>query len=62
VQSLELDDTGDRVASMIKAVDLNADGTIDFDEFIELMTRSVVGGGDEMMHAFKEFDKNGDGS
>lgn len=43
---------------------MNGDGTIDFDEFIEMMTRhtqETVDQTAEMKEAFKIFDRDGDG-
>jgi len=52
-----------QLQQMIKQVDRNGDGQIDFDEFVLMMdSRPNVGGDlDELQEAFKIFDKNGDG-
>lgn len=44
--------------------DVNGDGTIDFDEFIEMMskhTAETVDQTEEMREAFKIFDRDGNG-
>ena len=44
--------------------DVNGDGTIDFDEFLEMMSkhaRETVDQSAEMREAFKIFDRDGDG-
>jgi len=53
-----------QLQAMIRKVDVNGDGEIDFDEFVLMMdsrsnTANVVV--DELEEAFKVFDKNGDG-
>jgi calmodulin len=48
---------------MIKEVDLNGDGTIDFKEFLGLMVRKMkdTDTEEELLEAFKVFDKDGNG-
>lgn len=47
---------------MVKAVDIDGNGTIDFIEFLSMMsTIGSVESGQELVEEFKEFDKNGDG-
>jgi len=55
--------TDKEVADMIKSVDQDHNGTIEFDEFVQLMADKLSGTIDdaEMLAAFKQFDKNGDG-
>jgi len=57
------DPTEEDLRDMIRNVDLNANGAIDFTEFIEMMVKR--GGGsqidDDVEHAFKVFDRDGDG-
>jgi calmodulin len=52
------------VADMINDVDVNGDGEIDFNEFLEMMARRLGtdnNQGEELRQAFKVFDKDGDG-
>ncbi|KAJ8521694.1 hypothetical protein ONZ45_g1644 [Pleurotus djamor] len=51
----------DDLRRMIREVDNDRNGTIEFDEFIELMTRAMVDPDKELMDAFRAFDQNGDG-
>ena len=49
---------------MIKNVDKNAKGAIDFNEFIEMMIKTGMGStsnDEDAAHAFKVFDRDGDG-
>lgn len=48
---------------MVKEVDQDGNGSIEFDEFLLMMARKLkaADGEEEMHHAFKVFDKNGDG-
>ena len=52
----------EQVTRMIEAVDINGNGTIDFLEFLSMMStiRSIESGQD-FIEKFKAFDKNGDG-
>merc|ERR1712038_169925 len=46
---------------MIRNVDKNANGAIDFNEFIEMMLKQGVNVDEDAAHAFKVFDRDGDG-
>merc|ERR1712012_129893 len=46
---------------MIRNVDKNANGAIDFNEFIEMMLKQGVNADEDAAHAFKGFDRDGDG-
>ena len=49
---------------MINEVDESGDGELDFPEFLLLMSNSMKDNGseDELVEAFKVFDRDGDGS
>ena len=55
--------TEDEINEMMKEVDLNQDGLIDFDEFMILMTKSSpdTQTEEEVINAFRVFDKEGNG-
>merc|ERR1712106_663946 len=46
---------------MIRNVDKNANGAIDFNEFIEMMIKQGTNADEDAAHAFKVFDRDGDG-
>lgn len=48
---------------MVKEVDKDGNGSIEFDEFLLMMARKLkaADGEEEMHQAFRVFDKNGDG-
>ena len=52
----------EELKQMIREVDLNGDGTIDFKEFLGLMARKMrdYDNEDEYIEAFRIFDKNND--
>ena len=47
---------------MIRDADLNGNGVIELDEFIEMMTKQTrtLSSDDSIRQAFRVFDKNGD--
>jgi len=50
------------IAKMVRAVDVDGNGSIDFEEFLSMMaTIRTDGGGQMLLEEFKVFDKNGDG-
>ena len=55
--------TEEEVNDIMREVDLNQDGYIDFDAFIIIMTRSTTDNQteDEVINAFRIFDKEGNG-
>eukprot|EP01098_Paradermamoeba_levis_P008009 TRINITY_DN3336_c0_g2_i1.p1 TRINITY_DN3336_c0_g2~~TRINITY_DN3336_c0_g2_i1.p1 ORF type:complete len:173 (+),score=81.40 TRINITY_DN3336_c0_g2_i1:60-521(+) len=63
MRSLGLSPTEEDLQEMIKEVDNDNNGTIDFDEFLILMSRKMKDNedDDEIREAFKVFDKDGDG-
>ncbi|XP_047503288.1 calmodulin-A-like isoform X4 [Pieris napi] len=48
---------------MVKEVDQDGNGTIEFNEFLQMMSKKMRGGDgeDELREAFRVFDKNNDG-
>ena len=56
-----LNPTEDELADMIRNVDKNSNGAIDFNEFIEMMLRRDSRVEEDVAHAFRVFDRDGDG-
>ena len=48
---------------MVNEVDVDQDGSVNFQEFLDMMTKSSETGNtqEDIREAFKVFDKNGDG-
>ncbi|KAJ2846793.1 hypothetical protein IWW36_004174, partial [Coemansia brasiliensis] len=64
MRSLNHNPTEEEINDMINEVDENGDGSIDFPEFVAMMARkpmSSEGPADEILEAFRVFDKNNDG-
>ncbi|XP_077988101.1 neo-calmodulin-like [Glandiceps talaboti] len=64
IRSLGLNPTGAELDAMIAEIDLNANGTIEFNEFCNLMAKTLLdhpNADEEMMEAFRRFDRNNDG-
>lgn len=64
LRSIGQNPTEDEILGLVIEYDVNGDGTIDFEEFIEMMskhTRETVDQTAEMKEAFKIFDRDGDG-
>lgn len=53
--------TEEELRDMIRNVDTNANGAIDFNEFIDMMVKRDSRLEDDVIHAFKVFDRDGDG-
>ena len=53
--------TEDELRDMIRNVDKNSNGAIDFNEFIEMMLRRDSKVEEDVVHAFRVFDRDGDG-
>ena len=51
----------EELCEMIRNVDTNANGAIDFNEFIAMMVMRGPNNEDDVAHAFKVFDRDGDG-
>merc|ERR1719244_695031 len=63
MRSFGMKPTQKEIENMIKEVDGDRNGYVDFDEFLSLMSRKVskTDMKKELMSAFKTFDRNGDG-
>ncbi|XP_023234289.1 calmodulin-alpha-like isoform X2 [Centruroides sculpturatus] len=63
MRSLGQNPTDAELHDMIKEVDIDGSGSIDFPEFLTLMAKKMKEAvdEDEIMEAFRLFDKNGDG-
>ena len=63
MQSMGQTPTGEEINEMMREVDLNQDGKIDFDEFMSLMIKSSpdTQTEEEVINAFRVFDKEGNG-
>ena len=53
--------SAEELCEMIRNVDTNANGAIDFNEFIAMMVKRGPNTEDDVAHAFKVFDRDGDG-
>ena len=56
-----LNPTDDELKDMIRNVDKNSNGAIGFNEFIEMMVKKSSQVDEDVMHAFRVFDRDGDG-
>ncbi|ESR46186.1 hypothetical protein WN944_007198 [Citrus x changshan-huyou] len=63
IRSLDQNPTKEELRLMIDEVDANGNGTIEFEEFLDLMAKKMreTKAQEEMKEAFKVFDKNRDG-
>ena len=55
------DPTEEDLKDMIRNVDTNANGAIDFNEFIDMMVKRGANVEEDAAHAFAVFDRDGDG-
>lgn len=64
MRSLGQNPTDAELHEMVNEVDSDGNGTIDFPEFISMMSKRVhdMDSEDEIKQAFKVFDKDGSGS
>ena len=53
--------TEEDLKDMIRNVDTNSNGAIDFNEFIDMMVKRGSNVEEDVAHAFKVFDRDGDG-
>ncbi|KAK8702109.1 hypothetical protein V6N13_020478 [Hibiscus sabdariffa] len=62
IQALDVNPTKEEVQGMMSEVDVQGNGTVDFDDFLKIMARkmkeNVI---DELQEAFKVFDRDQDG-
>lgn len=64
LRSIGQNPSEDEILSLVIEYDVNGDGTIDFDEFVEMMTKQNLENVDqtaEIKEAFKMFDRDGNG-
>jgi len=61
LQNLNQGATTDEINEMIKQVDADGDGEIDFDEFVTMMANAKCSTEEEMKQAFDVFDSDGNG-
>jgi len=61
MRSLGQTPTKDELAAMIKSVDVDGNGEIDFDEFLAMLASKMSETQDELAECFGVFDKNKDG-
>ncbi|KAH3902974.1 calmodulin SCDLUD_000574 [Saccharomycodes ludwigii] len=63
MRSLGLSPSEAEVADLMNEIDINGNHTIEFGEFLALMSRQLKSNDSEqeLLEAFKVFDKNGDG-
>ena len=63
MQGLGESPTPERIDELIKQIDYNDDGEVDFDEFVCLMVKTLNDADkaeEELVEVFRKFDKNGD--
>jgi calmodulin len=61
MHSLDQNPSDTDIANMVRAVDADGNGSIDFKEFLSMMATVGVDGGQLLIEEFRVFDKNGDG-
>ncbi|XP_041020610.1 calmodulin-like protein 11 isoform X2 [Juglans microcarpa x Juglans regia] len=61
IQSFNENPTKEEVRDMIGEVDADGNGTIDFEEFLNIMARKMKVRTEELKEAFKVFDRDQDG-
>jgi calmodulin len=61
MRSLGQNPTEVELQKMLNEIDVDRNGTIEFEEFLQLMSREWIDPEVETREAFKLFDKDGDG-
>ena len=64
MQGLGENPTPERIDELIKEIDYNSDGEVDFNEFVVLMVKTLHEADkaqEELVEVFMRFDKDGDG-
>lgn len=64
MKSLGQEPTDKEVRDMIKEVDIDGNGTIEFSEFLEMMVKKLIDNSDpekDLLEAFRVFDRDGNG-
>ena len=63
LRSIGQNPTEDEILNLVIEYDMNGDGTIDFDEFLEMMSKQSkdIDQTAEIREAFKIFDRDGNG-
>ena len=61
MKSVGYQPTESEIQRLIKKADTDGSGVIEFEEFVDMMGDYEVIGEDEIITAFKMFDRNGDG-
>lgn len=61
MKSVGYQPTEEEVSKLIKKADSDGSGVIEFEEFVEMMGDYEVIGEEDIISAFKMFDRNGDG-
>ena len=62
-RNIGMNPTEAELQDMVNEVDADLDGSVNFQEFLEMMSKSSGSGNtqEDIREAFKVFDKNGDG-
>jgi len=63
MRALGLNPTDDELTQMVKEVDIDGNGEVDFEEFCTMMVRRMedTDGDEEILEAFQVIDRDGDG-
>jgi len=63
MRALGLNPTEEELTQMVREVDIDGNGEVDFDEFCEMMVKRMedTDGDEEILEAFQVIDRDGDG-